>query len=123
MASKRINFAEIWWICVYKVGKFICPPLKLIYLYNLCSNEMRIFHMSVDWLHFQNLKLFIWSIHFTDFIDGIPKDIDLRVELIQNIGSTGLESAPINDSNKRLSEESDANEPKNKKTKSEKIDM
>lgn len=43
--------------------------------------------------------------------------------MIPNMAAAKLDPVPINDSNKRLSEESDVNEPISKKTKSEKIDM
>lgn len=58
---------------------------------------------------------------FTEFIGDTPKDIDFRVGLLPNIAAN--QSAIVNDAKKRVSEEMDLNEPKSKKTKSEKIDM
>lgn len=50
------------------------------------------------------------------------KDVDFRVGLMPNI-PTSSQPTSIVDAKKRLSEESDSNGPKSKKTKSEKIDM
>lgn len=43
--------------------------------------------------------------------------------MMPNIAAANLESGTVNDSAKRLNEDSDVNEPKNKKSKAEKIDM
>lgn len=62
------------------------------------------------------------SIFILELFDDAPKDVDFRVGLIPNM-PTSSQAAPIVDTKKRLSEDSDPNEPKSKKTKSEKIDM
>lgn len=56
-----------------------------------------------------------------ELIGDSPKDIDLRVGMPPSI--TANQSTTVNDTKKRVSEEMDLNEPKSKKTKSEKIDM
>lgn len=53
--------------------------------------------------------------------EDAPKDIDFRVGLMTNMAAN--QSVAIGDPKKRLSDETDLNEPKTKKTKSEKIDM
>lgn len=56
-----------------------------------------------------------------ELIGDSPKDIDLRVGMPPSIAAN--QSTIVNDTKKRVSEEMDLNEPKSKKTKSEKIDM
>ncbi|XP_055310465.1 uncharacterized protein LOC129573660 isoform X2 [Sitodiplosis mosellana] len=53
--------------------------------------------------------------------EDAPKDIDFRVGLMTNMSAN--QAVTVSDTKKRLSEETDLNEPKNKKTKSEKIDI
>lgn len=59
--------------------------------------------------------------YFAAIGEDAPKDIDFRVGLMTNMAAN--QSVSIGDSTKRLSEEIDTNEPKTKKSKSEKIDM
>lgn len=57
-----------------------------------------------------------------ELFEDASKDVDFRVGLMPNI-STSSQPAPIVDTKKRLSEDSDSTGPKSKKTRSEKIDM
>lgn len=60
--------------------------------------------------------------HFSESSSDIPKDVDLRTELLPSIAAN--QTTTINDPKKRVSsDEHTADEPKSKKSKSEKIDM
>lgn len=71
-------------------------------------------------IHYEIAFTFLFCI--LELFEDASKDVDFRVGLMPNI-PTSSQPAPIADTKKRLSEDSDSNGPKSKKTKSEKIDM